>query len=589
MRSTLPPKPRLPVPRDRLDNRAATALVVIWSHEEPHRLGEVFLVPDEDSARVRLLGRGEPRSLDRYERLQMFRQRPGLLEPTGPLQASTISREQLTLQSLPGGGLRVINVGRCPLLHNGVEVQQALVNPGDLLEFQEELLLLCVRRPGHMPSASDLRLHRFGEADEHGIVGESPVIWDLRTQLNFIGRRNAHVLILGSSGTGKELVARAVHAVSSRGHKPLVSRNAATFPETLIDAELFGNAKNYPNPGMAERPGLIGEADGSTLFLDEFGELPTELQAHLLRVLDQGDYQRLGDSAVRRADFRLVAATNRPERHLKHDILARLKLRLALPDLNARREDIPLLARHLLRRIASDDRAIAQRFFGGNPASEPAMTAALMTFLVQHPYTTHIRELEAILWRAIATSRENFLDLPDEPPLELTPDLIVERASEPAPSPAPAISQPPTAGFDSSLDARDLTLLALFRRHRFNMTECSKDPECPMERASADTLLRVLMFRALAYAEWELEQATRWMVGDADIALQRKIRERMMTTLENLQERLREGDASRLKEQLSKNYRGSYRWVEPVVAALQSGKLLLPAAQSLPASESGNG
>jgi transcriptional regulator with GAF, ATPase, and Fis domain len=96
------------------------------------------------------------------------------------------------------------------------------------------------------------------------------------------------VLLLGESGAGKELAARAIHGLGDRRARPLVARNAATMPETLIGAELFGNVKNFPNPGMPERPGLIGEADRSTLFLDEIGDLPEACQVHLLRVLDDG-------------------------------------------------------------------------------------------------------------------------------------------------------------------------------------------------------------------------------------------------------------------------------------------------------------
>src|SRR5690348_15490748 len=133
-----------------------------------------------------------------------------------------------------------------------------------------------------------------------------------------MARRPGHVLLTGASGTGKELAARAIHALSKRSGQRLVARNAATLPESLIDAELFGNAKNYPNPGMAERAGLVGQADGSTLFLDEIAELPSSSQAHLLRVLDDGEYHRLGDGLARRSDFRLVAATNRDVSSLKH-------------------------------------------------------------------------------------------------------------------------------------------------------------------------------------------------------------------------------------------------------------------------------
>src|SRR5262249_46286359 len=151
----------------------------------------------------------------------------------------------------------------------------------------------------------------FGRADADGFVGESPAAWDLRDRLAFIGPQAGHVLLVGESGVGKELAARALHARSRRSRRPLVSRNAATLPEALIDAELFGHARDYPNAGMPERAGLVGEADGGTLFLDEIGELPEARQAHLLRLLDGGEYQRLGDPRVRRADVRFIAATNR--------------------------------------------------------------------------------------------------------------------------------------------------------------------------------------------------------------------------------------------------------------------------------------
>lgn len=140
------------------------------------------------------------------------------------------------------------------------------------------------------------------------------------------------MLITGESGTEKELAAGAIHARSRRGKNVLVAHNAATFPAGLIDAELFGNPKHYPNTGMPERPGLVGEADGGVLFLDEIGELPLEMRARLLRLLDAGgEYRRLGEAKGRRSDFRLVATTNRDASMLKHDLLSRLKVRVALP------------------------------------------------------------------------------------------------------------------------------------------------------------------------------------------------------------------------------------------------------------------
>ncbi|MCB9696920.1 MAG: sigma-54-dependent Fis family transcriptional regulator [Alphaproteobacteria bacterium] len=245
--------------------------------------------------------------------------------------------------------------------------------------------------------AVDLPLHPFGGPDAFGIVGESEAAWALRRSLAFVGPRRPHVLVVGPSGAGKELAARAIHRLSARAGGPLVDRNAATLPEGLVDAELFGHARNYPNAGMPERRGLIGEADGGTLFLDEFGELPQASQASLLRVLDDGRYQRLGESGARTADLRLIAATNRSPESLKPDLRARLRLTVEVVGLQERPEDIVLLQRHLLRRIVDQDPGLAaspdDARFG-----EDFVTAALT-----HPWTAHARELEAWIWQVLST------------------------------------------------------------------------------------------------------------------------------------------------------------------------------------------
>jgi two-component system nitrogen regulation response regulator GlnG/two-component system response regulator HydG len=312
------------------------------------------------------------------------------------------------------------------MLVDGITVERTGLVPGQVVLLGRVALLMCVERPELLP-ALDLEhwpgpLHPFGAPDAFGLVGESPLAWELRAQLGFIGGRAAHVLIRGASGTGKELAAQAIHALSPRAARPLVARNAATFPETLLDAELFGNVKNFPNVGTPERPGLIGEANGGTLFLDEFGELPVAAQAHLLRVLDAGEYARLGEARPRRADLRLLAATNRPEAALKEDVLARLRLRLELPGIDRRREDIPQLAVHLLRRIARHDPGVARRCFpDGDPGKPPRITIKLMDILVRWPYTTHVRELEALLWRAMSSGTGDALDCwPDAAPLAAT-------------------------------------------------------------------------------------------------------------------------------------------------------------------------
>src|SRR5262245_8070281 len=164
---------------------------------------------------------------------------------------------------------------------------------------------------------------------------------------------------------------------------------------------------------MPERRGLIGEADGGTLFLDEIGDLPAELQAHLLRVLDRdGEYQRLGDATPRRSDLRIIAATNRDLGSLRSDLLARYKLRIVLPRLDERREDIPLLVLHLAAGAGRESPELVERFRADD--GRYRIDAALVEHLLRRRYTANIRELDALVWAAIANSDGDRLSLCDE-------------------------------------------------------------------------------------------------------------------------------------------------------------------------------
>ncbi len=259
---------------------------------------------------------------------------------------------------------------------------------------------MVVRRSLDLPEA--LAGHAFGQADGSGMVGESAAAWRLREDLAFVGPRHGYALLLGPSGAGKELAARAVHA----GRGPWLARNAVTIPESLADAELFGNVKDYPNPGMPDRRGLVGEADGGALMLDEVGDLPEPVQARLLRLLDDGEYQRLGEARPRRSSVRLIGATHRAPESLKHDLLARFRHQVHVPGLGARREDVPLLARHLLRQARRED-ALVDRFFVGD---EPRLAQGFVEALLLRDWHTHARELDRLLWDAIRHSRGEVLD-----------------------------------------------------------------------------------------------------------------------------------------------------------------------------------
>jgi len=416
------------------------ALVIAWCRDAPERLGEVtFFDPGPQ-----ILGRGgTPLEDADRARVCFSRQRPDEMVRGRSLKSQRISREQLELEPVDERRrLRVKSIGRCPLLVNGRAASSAEVGPGDTLQLQNELVLLVEARPRGLLAASSLKYPAFpfGEADAFGIVGESPAVWRLREALRLAASIEEHALVRGESGTGKELAVRAIHGLSARASRPLVARNAATVPEGLVDAELFGNIKNYPNPGVPERTGLIGEADGSTLFLDEIGELPQHVQAHLLRVLDAGgEYQRLGDAKARRADLRLIAATNRPLEALKHDLAARLTLRVELPPLAARRSDIPLILAHLLAEIAAQNAELAQRFFDSSADGRRVarLDPNLVEALARHAYTAHTRELRSLLWCALTESPGDRL--------ELTPSLTraLARDTQPPPtrlSPMPTVA-----------------------------------------------------------------------------------------------------------------------------------------------------
>jgi two-component system nitrogen regulation response regulator GlnG/two-component system response regulator HydG len=390
-----------------LSEPLVTALVIAWCREEPDRIGELAVVPS--SGRELVLGRG---ATDDEPRMRFFRPRPGRLEATPPLSARGLSRRQVEIEPHEKR-IRVRRVGRCPMRINGVECEEGVIGWGDTLSFRQELVLLCVRRPACPAPLRYLRRvdgDAFGAADSLGMLGESPAAWLLRDELAFAAQSHRHVLLLGESGTGKELAARAIHRLSARAGRPLVARNAATLPATLIDAEMFGNLKNYPNPGMTDRPGLVGQADGGFLFLDEIGELDASLQSHLLRVLDSGgEYQRLGESVSRRSDFRLLAATNRDPTDVRADLVARFAIRVEVPPLSERREDIPLLLRHLVQRAADTSPELAKRFVATahDGTSNTRIDAKLVDVLVRRDYPGNVRELEAQLWKAMAASADD--------------------------------------------------------------------------------------------------------------------------------------------------------------------------------------
>ncbi len=379
------------------------AFVLLWSLEEPHRIGEVAFLPAFERA---FIGRGD----DEIEKFATFvRQRPGEPLPAssraGCLAGDGISRRQLRVRAT-AAGVEMERVGRTTTFVNGEETTHAILKEGHTVLLQKGALLLCVRRHKTLPGPR--AKHVFGGPDEFGIVGEGPAAWELRVQVAKSAATDDDVLIRGESGTGKELVANAIHRGSKRAKGPFVDRNAANFTPSLADSELFGNPANYPNPGMPARKGLFGTADHGTLFLDEIGDCPEEVQVRLLRVLDAGRYQPVGEAISRTVDVRLIGATNKDDTPFRVDFRARLRDLVPVPSLRERREDIPLLIRHSLLQRAHKSQEFASRWCRQAPSGtlEPKLSGRLVDYLVRQPLPGNVREIEAFVVMALKESED---------------------------------------------------------------------------------------------------------------------------------------------------------------------------------------
>jgi len=229
------------------------------------------------------------------------------------------------------------------------------------------------------------------------LLGTSAAMQKLRHEIALVAASDLTVLVTGETGVGKELVAGAIHAASRRSEEPLVQVNGAALPEALAESELFGHVRGSFTDAKADRPGKFEIADGGTLFLDEVGELPLSVQPKLLRALQQGEIQRLGADRVLTVDVRVIAATNRDllveqeAGRFRPDLYHRLSVYpLHIPPLRERREDIPLLAGHILEREAP-------RLGCGQARLDSAARAALLAY----PWPGNVRELEHVLMRAL--------------------------------------------------------------------------------------------------------------------------------------------------------------------------------------------
>jgi transcriptional regulator with GAF, ATPase, and Fis domain len=233
------------------------------------------------------------------------------------------------------------------------------------------------------------------------IVGASAALQKVLDQISLVAPSEANVLVLGESGTGKELIARAIHERSQRAAGPLVKVNCASIPRDLFESEFFGHVRGAFTGAIRDRVGRFQLADGGTLFLDEVGEIPMDLQSKLLRVLQEGAFERVGEEKTRRANVRIVAATNRDLRReieagtFRQDLFFRLSVfPIELPPLRERREDIPLLVRHFIQEAGKQARC------GKLKVSDEQMAA-----LKRYHWPGNVRELQNVIERAMILSR----------------------------------------------------------------------------------------------------------------------------------------------------------------------------------------
>ncbi len=263
-----------------------------------------------------------------------------------------------------------------------------------LVELLERRTALLEQARADLARVDEEFSHRYPE-----IVGRGPATLALLRQVDRVAETNVPVLFEGDSGTGKELMARALHASSSRTDAPFVAENCAALPDTLLENELFGHERGAFTGADAPAMGLFERADTGTLFLDEVGDMSASLQTRLLRVLQEREVRRVGGTVVRKVDVRIVTATNRDlaamvaDGRFRQDLYYRLAVvRIRVPPLRERREDVPDLVRHFLTRFGERDRP-------------RECTDAALDALARHPWPGNIRQLENEIRRAVALCR----------------------------------------------------------------------------------------------------------------------------------------------------------------------------------------
>ncbi len=323
-----------------------------------------------------------------------------------------------------------------------------------LYEEQRKVLVEVSTLRAELERERDYLREELDASHPHGdIVGESPRFSSVLRQLDAVAASDATVLLLGESGVGKEVAARALHARSARAGRPLVKVNCAGIPRELFESEFFGHVRGAFTGAHKDRVGRFALADKGTLFLDEVGEIPLDLQAKLLRALQEREVERIGDARPLRVDVRIVAATNRDlrvavaEGAFRADLYYRLSVfPLAIPPLRDRKEDIVPLFEHVMARLC---RRYGRRFMPLSPEQARAVT--------EYAWPGNVRELENVVERALILSSDGVLRLEDA-----LPELDQTRPSG-TPSPGPVTLPPDRDEVLTAAQLRELERRNLIR------------------------------------------------------------------------------------------------------------------------------
>ena len=372
---------------------------------EPIPLGTVIVLPPEEDPAGLVWQTQQPLITLSVEELRRW---PRLLERVQPYGVQSCCWLPLTTARRRLGTL--VFTSKQPSIYDAADLQylqqvanQVAVAVENAFAFKEIEALNLKLRQEKVYLEEEVRAERFGD-----IIGESSALRAVLKKVQTVAPTGSTVLICGETGTGKELIARALHDLSPRSDRTFVNLNCAAIPMGLLESELFGHEKGAFTGAIAQKIGRFELANEGTLFLDEVGDIPLELQPKLLRVLQQQEFERLGSTRTLRVDVRLIAATNRDlsqmvaDGRFRGDLYYRLNVfPLVLPPLRERPDDIPRLVRHFTQRFA--------RRMGRRIESIPSAT---MDALSRYPWPGNVRELQNVIERAVILSPGTSLQVP---------------------------------------------------------------------------------------------------------------------------------------------------------------------------------